>query len=162
MNRINNIIDKFDTLIANKHTTAIKQFKALFGLEVLTDHRDFASAIVDPIGNPGNYLSNTWQELNWNSSYGSRDFFYFCGNVSNIDAPKEISEVDYALSNYTKGEPWVGLGGYAVSIMFSFFSVILECQALSASLTVSNDRTTSRSTPCLSVNRVNIIVMTAG
>ncbi|KAH8167179.1 hypothetical protein CIB48_g1093 [Xylaria polymorpha] len=96
VNRINNIIDKFDTLIANKHTTAIKQFKALFGLEVLTDHRDFASAIVDPIGNPGNYLSNTWQELNWNSSYGS-----------------QISEVDYALSNYTKGEPWVGLGGYA-------------------------------------------------
>ncbi|TRX91921.1 hypothetical protein FHL15_007240 [Xylaria flabelliformis] len=113
VDRINNIIDKFDALVAKNHTIAIKQFKALFGLEVLTDHRDFASAIVDPIGNPGNYLSNTWQELNWNSTYGSRDFFNFCGNVSNIDPPKEISEVDYALSNYTKGEPWVGLGGYA-------------------------------------------------
>ncbi|KAI0535231.1 extracelular serine carboxypeptidase-like protein [Xylaria digitata] len=113
VNRINNIIDKFDALIAKKHRVAIEQFKALFGLEVLTDHRDFASAISDPIGNPGFYFSNTWQELNWNSSYGSRDFFYFCGNVSDIDAPKEISEIDYSLSHYTNGEPWVGLGGYA-------------------------------------------------
>ncbi|RWA08733.1 hypothetical protein EKO27_g6366 [Xylaria grammica] len=113
VSRINNIIDKFDTLVAKNRTVAIKRLKALFGLEDLTDHRDFASAIADPIGNPGNYFSNTWQELNWNSSYGSHDFFYFCGNVSNIDAPKEISEIDYSLSNYTNGEPWVGLGGYA-------------------------------------------------
>ncbi|KAF2970247.1 hypothetical protein GQX73_g3300 [Xylaria multiplex] len=113
VNRINNIIDKFDALVAKKHRVAIEQFKALFGLEALTDHRDFASAISDPIGNPGFYLSNTWQELNWNSTYGSRDFFHFCGNVSNIDAPKEISDVDYSLSHYTNGEPWVGLGGYA-------------------------------------------------
>ncbi|GAW24549.1 hypothetical protein ANO14919_141360 [Xylariales sp. No.14919] len=113
VSRINNIIDKFDTLVAKNRTVAIKRLKALFGLEDLTDHRDFASAIADPIGNPGNYFSNTWQELNWNSSYGSHDFFYFCGNVSNIDAPKEISEIDYSLSNYTDGEPWVGLGGYA-------------------------------------------------
>ncbi|TGJ79842.1 hypothetical protein E0Z10_g8926 [Xylaria hypoxylon] len=113
VNRINNIIDKFDALIAKKNTAAIKQFKALFGLEVLTDHRDFATAIADPIGNPGFYISNTWQELNWNSSYGSRDFFHFCSNVSDIDASKEISDIDYSLSKYTKGEPWVGLGGYA-------------------------------------------------
>lgn len=116
MNRINNIVDKFDSLVAKKQTAAIKQFKELFGLEVLTDNRDFAAAIADPIGNPGFYLSSTWQELNWNSTYGSRDFFYFCGNVSNIDPPKEIANVDYALSKYTNGEPWVGLGGYAVSI----------------------------------------------
>ncbi|KAI1133010.1 extracelular serine carboxypeptidase-like protein [Nemania abortiva] len=113
VNRINNIVDKFDALVANKQTAAIKQFKTLFGLEVLTDNRDFASAIADPIGNPGFYLSSTWQELNWNSTYGSRDFFYFCGNVTNIDPPKEVAEVDYALSKYTNGEPWVGLGGYA-------------------------------------------------
>ncbi|KAJ3571167.1 hypothetical protein NPX13_g5479 [Xylaria arbuscula] len=93
VNRINNIIDKFDALVAKNNRVAIKQFKALFGLEVLTDHRDFASAIVDPIGNPGFYLSNTWQELNWNSTYGSRDFFQFL--------------------TYTQGEPWLGLGGYA-------------------------------------------------
>ncbi len=118
VNRINNIIDKFDALVAKNNKVAIKQFKALFGLEVLTDHRDFASAIADPIGNPGFYLSNTWQELNWNSSYGSRDFFYFCGNVSDIDAPKGVSDIDYSMSIYTNGEPWVGLGGYAVSILF--------------------------------------------
>ncbi|KAI0435247.1 extracelular serine carboxypeptidase-like protein [Xylaria sp. FL1042] len=111
--RINNIIDKFDDLVAKNHQAAITKFKALFGLEVLTDHRDFASAIVDPIGNPGNYFSNTWQELNWNSTYGSRDFFNFCGNVSDIDPPKEVAEIDYTMSAYTNGEPWVGLGGYA-------------------------------------------------
>jgi hypothetical protein len=114
--RINNIVDKFDSLVTKNQTVAIKKFKALFGLEVLTDHRDFASAIVDPIGTPGSYFSNTWQELNWNSTYGSRDFFYFCGNVTDVDAPEEIANVDYALSNYTNGEPWVGLGGYAVGI----------------------------------------------
>ncbi|KAI8627431.1 extracelular serine carboxypeptidase-like protein [Xylariaceae sp. FL1651] len=113
VNRINNIVDKFDALVKKKNTVAIRKLKALFGLEVLTDHRDFAAAIADPIGNPGFYLSNTWQELGWNSTFGHRDFFNFCGNITDIDAPKEIAEVDYALSNYTKGEPWVGLGGYA-------------------------------------------------
>ncbi|KAI1810713.1 peptidase S28 [Poronia punctata] len=111
--RINNIIDKFDALVAKNQTAAIKKFKALFGLETLTDHRDFASAIVDPIGNPGSYFSNTWQELNWNSTYGSRDFYYFCGNITDIDSPPEIQEVDYLMGNFTAGEPWVGLGGYA-------------------------------------------------
>jgi hypothetical protein len=125
--RINNIIDKLDTLIARNQTAAIKQFKALFGLEVLTDHRDFASAIVDPIGNPGTYFSNTWQELNWNSTYGSRDFFNFCGNVTDIDAPDEIAKVDYVMSNYTKGEPWIGLGGYAVSVVAASNVVLQAC-----------------------------------
>ncbi|KAI1073846.1 serine carboxypeptidase S28-domain-containing protein [Whalleya microplaca] len=113
--RINNIIDKFDSLIASNNTRAVNEFKALFGLEALTDDRDFAAAIAakDPIGNPGFYHSNTWQELNWNSTYGSRDFFYFCGNVSDIDAPLEITILDYALANYTNGEPWIGLGNYA-------------------------------------------------
>lgn len=111
--RINKIIDNFDLLIASNQTKAIKEFKALFGFEALTDHRDFAAAIADPIGNPGFYKSNTWQELNWNSTYGPRDFFYFCGNVSSIDAPEEITQVDYALANYTNGEPWTGLGSYA-------------------------------------------------
>lgn len=43
--RINKIVDNFDLLVAKNHTKAIKQFKALFGLESLTDHRDFAAAI---------------------------------------------------------------------------------------------------------------------
>ncbi|KAL7626655.1 hypothetical protein AAE478_003429 [Parahypoxylon ruwenzoriense] len=104
--RINKIVDNFDMLISTKKTAAVNQFKALFGLEVLTDHRDFAAAIADPIGNPGFYHSNTWQELNWNSTYGSRNFFYFCSNVTDIDAPEEITQVDYALANFTNGEPW--------------------------------------------------------
>ncbi|KAI1417477.1 peptidase S28 [Hypoxylon sp. FL1857] len=113
VSRINKIVDNFDLLVEKKHTKAIEEFKALFGLESLTDNRDFAAAIADPIGNPGFYHSNTWQELNWNSTYGPRDFFYFCGNVSDIDAPEELTQVDYALANYTNGEPWVGLGSYA-------------------------------------------------
>ncbi|KAI2612986.1 peptidase S28 [Hypoxylon fragiforme] len=111
--RINGIVDNFDLLVSRNETEAIEEFKALFGLEVLEDHRDFAAAIADPIGNPGFYHSNTWQELNWDDTYGSRDFFYFCGNVSDIDAPEEISQADYVLANYTGGEPWVGLGSYA-------------------------------------------------
>jgi hypothetical protein len=129
VNRINNIIDKFDALVDKKQTAAINEFKTLFGLETLTDNRDFASAIVDPIGNPGNYLSNTWQELNWNSTYGSRDFFYFCGNVSDIDPPKAVADVDYAMSKYTNGEPWVGLGGYAVRTRF-LISINVSCYLL--------------------------------
>jgi len=33
--------------------------------------------------------------------------------VSNIDAPSSITDVDWILSNYTGGEPWVNLGNYA-------------------------------------------------
>ncbi|KAI1267834.1 extracelular serine carboxypeptidase-like protein [Xylariaceae sp. FL1019] len=110
--RITAITDKFDALIAANNSAAIVQLKTIFGLESLTDHRDFATAITNPIGNPGSYLVDTWQELNWNSTYGARDFFWFCGNITDIDAPREVTDADYALSNYTKGEPWVGLGGW--------------------------------------------------
>lgn len=55
----------------------------------------------------------TWQELNWNPSYSSDDFWNFCSNVTNMDAPEAITEVDYALANYTGGEPWTNLGNYA-------------------------------------------------
>ncbi|XXH04955.1 hypothetical protein Hte_011378 [Hypoxylon texense] len=109
--RINGIVDNFDLLISKNLTSAVKEFKSLFGLEVLIDDRDFAAAIADPIGNPGFYHSSTWQELNWNSTYGSRDFFYFCGNVSDIDAPEEITQVDYLFANYTNGVPWVTFKG---------------------------------------------------
>ncbi|KAK8136522.1 hypothetical protein PG984_004462 [Apiospora sp. TS-2023a] len=113
--RINRIVDNFDALIAANNTAAIREFKALFGLEALTDDRDFATTIAYPIGNPGFYPTNTWQELNWNASYGSRDFFDFCGNVTAVDGvlPASVAQVDLALANYTGGAPWAGLGGYA-------------------------------------------------
>jgi hypothetical protein len=111
--RINRIIDNFDALVDAGNRAAVDKFKALFGFESLTDDRDFATAIANPIGNPGFYLANTWQELNWNSSYGSNDFFEFCGNVTDVDAPENITQVDYTFANYTNGEPWDGLGGYA-------------------------------------------------
>ena len=60
-----------------------------------------------------NYPTNTWQELNWNPAYGSNDFFDFCSNVTNLDAPENITLVDYALANFIGGEPWTNLGNYA-------------------------------------------------
>lgn len=110
---INNIIDKFDALVAANNTKAIQEFKAIFGLQDLTDNRDFAMTIAFPIGGPMNYPTKTWQELNWNSTYGSQDFFEFCSNVTNLDAPKNITAVDSLLSQYSKGEPWTNLGNYA-------------------------------------------------
>ena len=60
---INNIIDKFDALVAANNTKAISEFKAIFGLEALTDNRDFAITIAFPIGGPMNYPTNTCELL---------------------------------------------------------------------------------------------------
>lgn len=110
---INHIIDKFDTLVLEGQRDAINTFKSLFSLESLTDDRDFAMTIAFPLGGPMNYPTNTWQELGWNSSFGSDDFWNFCNNVTNLYAPEEITKVDYVLANYTNGEPWRNLGNYA-------------------------------------------------
>jgi hypothetical protein len=59
------------------------------------------------------YPGNTWQELNWNPAAGSDDFWYFCQNVTNLDAPENVTSVDYSLANYTNNEPWTNLGNYA-------------------------------------------------
>lgn len=60
-----------------------------------------------------NYPTNTWQELNWYPAYDSPDFFEFCNNVTNIDAPESITAVDLELAHYTDGESWTNLGNYA-------------------------------------------------
>lgn len=111
--RINNIIDKMDSLVQSNNTAAIQQLKEIFGLGQLSDIRDFAMTIAFPLGGPMNYPTNTWQELNWYPKYDHRDFFDFCNNVTNINAPENITAVDTILSNYTNGEAWTGLGGYA-------------------------------------------------
>ena len=59
------------------------------------------------------YPTNTWQELNWNPAYGSSDFFAFCSNVTNMNAPENITSVDHVLAQYTDGESWTNLGNYA-------------------------------------------------
>ncbi|KAM3089064.1 hypothetical protein ACMFMG_000682 [Clarireedia jacksonii] len=110
---INGIIDKMDHLVSTNNTHAIQQLKSIFGLGELKDIRDFAMTIGFPIGGPMNYPMGTWQELNWNLAYSSDDFWNFCSNVTNMDAPEAITEVDYALANYTGGEPWTNLGNYA-------------------------------------------------
>lgn len=53
---INGIIDKFDALISANNTHAIREFKSLFGLEALTDHRDFAMTIAFPRKNNLEYV----------------------------------------------------------------------------------------------------------
>lgn len=87
--------------------------KSLFGLEALTDHRDFAMTIAFPLGGPDSYPTATWQELNWIPGHGSNQIFNFCGNITNDEAPESIRSVDLALSKYTNGEPLTGLGNYA-------------------------------------------------
>jgi hypothetical protein len=45
---INAIVDKFDSLVDAKNEKAIQEFKAIFGLEALSDIRDFAATIAFP------------------------------------------------------------------------------------------------------------------
>ncbi|KAI1327644.1 peptidase S28 [Xylariaceae sp. FL0255] len=110
---INDIVDKMDELVAAKNTVAINKLKAIFGLTAVTDIRDFAQTIAFPVGGPFYYPTNTWQEIYWNPSIGSPDFFNFCLNVTNPDAPANVTAVDKALSKYTNGETWTNLGNYA-------------------------------------------------
>lgn len=114
--RISQIVDNFDALVEADNRPAVEQFKALFGLESVTDDRDFAQAMANPIGNPGFYWVDTWQELNWNSTYGSDAFFEFCGNVTDLDPPADVAAVDYLFANLTNGQPWDGLGSYAAYV----------------------------------------------
>lgn len=60
-----------------------------------------------------NYPTNTWQELNWYPAYSGPDFFNFCSNVTNINAPADVTAIDNILAKYTRGEPWTNLGNYA-------------------------------------------------
>lgn len=102
-----------DQLFSTNNQKGIQQLKQIFGLEALTDNRDFANAIAFPIGGPFTYPTNTWQELNWDPNQGSADFFNFCRNVTNLDAPSTITAVDKSMAKYSNGEPWTNLGNYA-------------------------------------------------
>lgn len=59
-----------------------------------------------------NYPTNTWQEIIW-PPYGAPDFWNFCNNVTNLDSPHNITQIDYSLAPYTNGTPWTNLGNYA-------------------------------------------------
>lgn len=113
---INNIVDKRDTLVKSNNKAAIQQLKEIFGLGALQDIRDFAQIIGWPIGGPFEYETSTWQEINWNPQYGHEDFFDFCRNVTDLDAPANNTETDKALAKYTHGEPWKNLGNYAAYV----------------------------------------------
>ncbi|RMD40690.1 hypothetical protein DV735_g4430, partial [Chaetothyriales sp. CBS 134920] len=111
--RINKIVDKIDHLIQTNNTQAIQKLKDIFGLGSLSSLGDFAMTIAFPLGGPMNYPTNTWQELNWYPAYDAPDFFAFCNNVTDLNAPADITAVDLQLANYTHGLPWTGLGAYA-------------------------------------------------
>lgn len=105
MASITNIVANMDAIFASGNREMVAKMKAVFGLETLSDG-DFAQTIAWPIGGPFEYPTSTWQELNWDSLAGSYDFWYFCENVTNVDAPENITKVDYALSETTNGAPW--------------------------------------------------------
>ncbi|CAK4017316.1 serine protease EDA2 [Lecanosticta acicola] len=110
---INAIIDNIDYLFAHGNASQIHHMKSIFGLEALKDNRDFAMTIAFPLGGPLYYPTSTWQELIWDPAQSDMDFWYFCRNVTNLDAPHNIPQVDYELAPYTNGEPWTNLGNYA-------------------------------------------------
>ncbi|KAF2729219.1 hypothetical protein EJ04DRAFT_502727 [Polyplosphaeria fusca] len=113
ISRIIDIVDKIDDIIDSKNQKAIQAVKDIFGLGSLTSLGDFAMTIAFPIGGPMNYPTNTWQELNWHPAYSAgEDFYHFCSNITNPSPPSSISSIDTALSKYTNGAPWTGLGGY--------------------------------------------------
>ncbi|KAF4635431.1 hypothetical protein G7Y89_g2660 [Cudoniella acicularis] len=106
---VNAIVTKINSLTDSHNTQAINDLKAIFGLQDLQDIRDFAQTIAWPIGGPFNYPLDTWQELNWYPAYSGNQFFDFCSNVTNIDAPANVTAIDHALAKYTNGEPWPAL-----------------------------------------------------
>ncbi|KAI7195983.1 hypothetical protein KC343_g10178 [Hortaea werneckii] len=110
---INAIIDKIDFVRSTGNATAVREMEAVFGLEALENDADFAMTIASPLGGPMFYPTNTWQGLNWTPEYNSEDFWYFCSNVTNLDAPGKNTQIDYSLAQYTNWEPWTNLGNYA-------------------------------------------------
>ncbi|KPI34765.1 putative serine protease K12H4.7 [Cyphellophora attinorum] len=111
--RINDIVDSYDALVEANNTAAIQQLKELFGLQDLESDLDFAYTIALPIGGPDNYPLGTWQELNWNKSVSDPQWWYFCGNVTDDNAPANVTAGDSLLANYTDGKTLPGLGAYA-------------------------------------------------
>jgi hypothetical protein len=51
--------------------------------------------------------------LNWNPAVDATDFFDFCNAVTDMNAPANITAVDFQLARYTNGSAWTGLGAYA-------------------------------------------------
>jgi hypothetical protein len=113
ISRLVSIVDKIDALIQSGITEGIQQLKNIFGVGALSSLGDFAMTIAYPIGGSFNYPTGTWQELNWSDLYGSDDFWHFCSNVTNPTPSPNISSVDTALSQYSNGSAWTGLGNYA-------------------------------------------------
>lgn len=108
---INDIVDKFDSLVAANNSAAIQEIKQIFGLESLMDNRDFAKTIAYPVGGPFDYPTETWQELSWQDP--DTTFWDFCHAVTDIDSPANVTAVDTQLAKYTNGSAWTNLGNYA-------------------------------------------------
>ncbi|CAJ2506575.1 Uu.00g007050.m01.CDS01 [Anthostomella pinea] len=90
---INDIVDNMDYLVKSNNTAAIQQLKELFGLGALKDI-----------------------QINWDPTRGHIDFFDFCRNVTDGNAPANNTEADSALAANTKGQVWKNLGNYAAYI----------------------------------------------
>ncbi len=109
---VNDIVDRLDVLVATGAGAAIRQLKAIFGLEALADLRDFAAAIAFPLGGPMSYPTDSWQELDWQDQ--DTAFWAFCRNLTDLDAPPDRAAVDRAMAAHSAdGKPWAYLGNYA-------------------------------------------------
>lgn len=108
---VNNIVDRLDGLVAANNTAAVRELQAVFGLDSLTDLRDFAKTIAYPVGGPFDYPTETWQELSWQEQ--DTTFWAFCSAVTDVDAPANVTAVDAQMAKYTNGSAWTGLGTYA-------------------------------------------------
>jgi len=58
-------------------------------------------------------------------NYTTPDFFSFCANVTNINAPPKITALDTVLANYTNNQPWTNLGNYATYVKEN---IVSSCQ----------------------------------
>jgi hypothetical protein len=139
--------------VAANDTKAIQEFKELFGLGTLSDIRDFAMTIAFPLGGPMNYPTNTWQELNWYPNYTTTDFFNFCSNVTNIDAPAHITALDSVLSNYTSGRDWTNLGNYANYVKENIVPLCASASLIDTTTCFSTQNKTFYADPTNSASR---------
>ncbi|PNS15019.1 cell division control protein 42 [Sphaceloma murrayae] len=144
------IIDDIDAIFATQNRTLITQMKDIFGLADLDD-RDFAMTIAFPLGGPMNYPTNTWQELNWNPSYNSDDFFLFCSNVTSPASPSSLA-IDTALTPYTH-HPTPNLGNYATYIRTYLLPLCPSPSLLNTTTCFSTQNATFYALPTNSASR---------
>lgn len=71
------LMNVLDNIIMSNDSQTVDDLKTAFGLQNLTDSRDFANEI--------SFGIQGWQSLNWDPAVGSNDFYEYCGNLTSDD-----------------------------------------------------------------------------